>query len=213
MRRQVQHVAVDTRVTIAEVPPNSRSALSTIASNTGCTSDGELAMTLRISAVAVCRSSASLVSLNRRTFSIAITAWSAKVLQQRDLLLASADRAARAITLIVPMASSVAQHRHDRDRASSRVASEVADSQPRAARLHRPRHPATSITMPSRMATACMYSRVSGNRWRCFALRRVDGSARRDRREPCPSPSGRVTIAAAFGEQPQRALHDGSNTG
>ena len=37
-------------------------------------------MTLRISAVAVCRSSASLVSLNRRTFSIAITAWSAKVL-------------------------------------------------------------------------------------------------------------------------------------
>jgi hypothetical protein len=41
---------------------------------------GELAMTLRISAVAVCRSSASLVSLNRRTFSIAITAWSAKVL-------------------------------------------------------------------------------------------------------------------------------------
>ena len=36
-------------------------------------------MTRRISAVAVCRSSASLVSLNRRTFSIAITAWSAKV--------------------------------------------------------------------------------------------------------------------------------------
>jgi hypothetical protein len=40
---------------------------------------GELAMTFRISAVAVCRSSASLVSLNSRTFSIAITAWSAKV--------------------------------------------------------------------------------------------------------------------------------------
>ena len=36
-------------------------------------------MTRRISAVAVCRSSASCVSLNRRTFSIAITAWSAKV--------------------------------------------------------------------------------------------------------------------------------------
>ena len=36
-------------------------------------------MTLSTSAVAVCCSSASLVSLNRRTFSIAITAWSAKV--------------------------------------------------------------------------------------------------------------------------------------
>ena len=38
-------------------------------------------MTLSTSEVAVCRSSASLVSLNRRTFSIAITAWSAKVLR------------------------------------------------------------------------------------------------------------------------------------
>ena len=75
-----------TRVTVAENAPISRFALSTIASNTGCTSDGELAMTLRISAVAVCRSSASLVSLNRRTFSIAITAWSAKVFEQLDLL-------------------------------------------------------------------------------------------------------------------------------
>ena len=35
---------------------------------------GELAMTFRVSAVAVCRSSASLVSLNSRAFSIAITA-------------------------------------------------------------------------------------------------------------------------------------------
>ena len=39
-------------------------------------------MTRRISAVAVCCSSASLVSLNRRTFSIAMTAWSAKVLSR-----------------------------------------------------------------------------------------------------------------------------------
>jgi hypothetical protein len=38
-----------------------------------------LAMTRRISAVAVCRSQRLLVSLKRRTFSIAITAWSAKV--------------------------------------------------------------------------------------------------------------------------------------
>jgi len=50
-----------------------------MASNTGCTSDGELAITFRISAVAVCRSSASLVSLNSRVFSMAMTAWSANV--------------------------------------------------------------------------------------------------------------------------------------
>jgi len=48
--------------------------LSATASNTGCTSVGEPLMTLRISAVAVWRSSASRVSLNRRTLSIAITA-------------------------------------------------------------------------------------------------------------------------------------------
>src|SRR5262245_60063250 len=47
---------------------------------------GERLITLRISAVAVCRSSASVSSrlrasssVNNRTFSIAITAWSAKV--------------------------------------------------------------------------------------------------------------------------------------
>ena len=62
--------------------PINRTAAPTIASNTGCTSVGDSLMTLRISAVAVCRSSASLVSLNRRTFSIAITAWSAKVLSR-----------------------------------------------------------------------------------------------------------------------------------
>ena len=50
-----------------------------MASNTGCMSVGELLMTLRISAVAVWRSSDSLVSLKSRTFSIAITAWLAKL--------------------------------------------------------------------------------------------------------------------------------------
>ena len=54
------------------------------ASSTGWMSVGELAMTPRISLVAVCCSNASqsvafLSSLNSRTFSIAITAWSAKV--------------------------------------------------------------------------------------------------------------------------------------
>jgi hypothetical protein len=65
------------RNTAVEKPPMSRLELVAMAANTGCTSDGELAMTFRISAVAVCRSSASRVSLNRRAFSMAITAWSA----------------------------------------------------------------------------------------------------------------------------------------
>ena len=45
-----------------------------MASNTGITSVGELLMTLRMSAVAVWRSSASRVSLISRVFSIAMTA-------------------------------------------------------------------------------------------------------------------------------------------
>ena len=61
------------------VAANSRSQLSRILSNTGCASATELLMTCSTSAVAVCCSSASLVSLNRRAFWIAITAWSAKV--------------------------------------------------------------------------------------------------------------------------------------
>ena len=67
-----------------------------MASNTGCTSDGELAITFRMSAVAVCRSSASCVSLNSRTFSIAITAWSAKVRKQLDMMIRKRARLARA---------------------------------------------------------------------------------------------------------------------
>ena len=62
-------------------------------SKTGWTSVGELEMTRRISPVAVCCSSASVSSrfrasssVNRRTFSMAMTAWSAKVCEQRDLL-------------------------------------------------------------------------------------------------------------------------------
>ena len=60
--------------TAVDRPSTIRFDRSAIASNTGCTSSGELAITFRMSAVAVCRSSASCVSLNSRTFSIAITA-------------------------------------------------------------------------------------------------------------------------------------------
>ncbi len=75
------------------MPPQTRAAFSATTSRTGCRSVGELAMTRRISAVAVCCSSDSVTcawasvsarffccsSVNRRTFSMAMTAWSAKV--------------------------------------------------------------------------------------------------------------------------------------
>ena len=66
--------------------PNRRNALCAMASNTGCASSGVPAMTRRISLVAVCCSNASVssrvracTSSNSRVFSMAITAWSAKV--------------------------------------------------------------------------------------------------------------------------------------
>ncbi len=61
-------------VTMAELALHRFNAAAAIVSNTGCTSLGERLITRRISLVAVCRSSASFVSLNSRTFSIAITA-------------------------------------------------------------------------------------------------------------------------------------------
>src|SRR3954469_19821838 len=51
------------RKTAVEKPPSNRLALVAIASNTGCTSDGELAMTFNISAVAACCARASFRSL------------------------------------------------------------------------------------------------------------------------------------------------------
>ena len=50
--------------------------------------------------MAVWCSSASFVSLNSRTFSMAMTAWSAKVLQQRDLLVGERLEPPSAVTLM-----------------------------------------------------------------------------------------------------------------
>ena len=57
---------------------HSRIAFSSIASNTGARSPGEELMTSKTSAVAVCCSSASRVSVISRAFSIAMTACAAK---------------------------------------------------------------------------------------------------------------------------------------
>jgi len=70
-----EKVAPSQRNTNAMSQRISRTAVWTMASNTGCTSVGDWLITRRISDVAVCRSSASLVSLKSRAFSIAITAW------------------------------------------------------------------------------------------------------------------------------------------
>ena len=86
-------------------------AFAAIASNTGCTSVGEWLMTRRISLVAVCCSSASVrsrlrdsSSLNSRVFSIAMTAWSAKVLSN-SICLSENGRTLGASTAITPIAS------------------------------------------------------------------------------------------------------------
>ena len=74
-----ENVLPSQRITTTESQARSRIAVRTIASKTGCTFVGELLMTRRMSAVAVCRLSDSCVSLNSRTFSRAITACSANV--------------------------------------------------------------------------------------------------------------------------------------
>ncbi len=83
----------------------SRSVLSRMRSNTGVALEIELLMTCSTSAVAVWRSSASLVSLNSRVFSMAITAWSAKVLSSSTCEVLNSPASVRD-TPIVPIALS-----------------------------------------------------------------------------------------------------------
>jgi hypothetical protein len=64
-------------------------------SNTGAASATELLITCRTSAVAVCRSSDSRVSLKRRAFWIAITACSAKMRSNATCLSVKAPASAR----------------------------------------------------------------------------------------------------------------------
>ena len=73
--------------------PQTRTAFSRIFWNSGASSSSELLIAPSTSEVAVCCSSDSVrsrvfacTSSNNRTFSIAITAWSAKVVHQLDLL-------------------------------------------------------------------------------------------------------------------------------
>ena len=74
------------RTTAARLLANRRWQLSQDLLEHRPASSTELLITRSTSAVAVCCSSASLVSLNRRAFWIAITAWSAKVVAARSPL-------------------------------------------------------------------------------------------------------------------------------
>jgi hypothetical protein len=71
----------------AQSAPHNRTAVSEMESTTGCNASGEREMTARTSDVAVWYSRLSVSSFvrvcsasNSRVFSMAITAWSAKVL-------------------------------------------------------------------------------------------------------------------------------------
>src|SRR6266702_3087116 len=91
-------------------------ALLTIVSKTGWTSVGELLITRRISPVAVRSRLRPSSSVNSRTFSIAMTAWSAKVFSS-SICLSENDRAER---------HAFPQQRDAEDRAVAELSSEGA---------------------------------------------------------------------------------------
>src|SRR5215469_3675368 len=74
-----QKVSPSNRYSVPRVASQCVRAFSSIASKTGCSSPGEELMTCNTSAVAVCCSRDSRSSVNRRVFSIAMTALLAKV--------------------------------------------------------------------------------------------------------------------------------------
>ena len=89
----VDERAVELKHRAVRLPSHTRKARCAIVSKTGWVSVGEAEIARRISLVAVCCSSDSVSSRfrapsswNRRTFSIAMTAWSAKVFSKLDLL-------------------------------------------------------------------------------------------------------------------------------
>ena len=183
--------------------------LSRIVSNTGCRVGAELLMTRRISAVAVCCSSAlACVSLNSRTFSIAITAWSAKV-------------SSSAICLSVNGRGSGAQSDDRADRRRLR-----ASSAPRAARDATAAAARSRAGTRRRRATSGMWTsgaradrgpatdcRDRGAEQRSHQAIDARGPRWRDRSmdRPRPRAEARTVVRAATGARRSRAI--ASNTG
>ncbi len=134
-------------------------AAFTMASNTGCVSVTEPLMTRRISAVAVCRSSASVVSLNRRTFSIAITAWSANVCS-RSISVAANGRDLGARSAAITPTLRLAEQRHVEHRCGSRTA--LADRDVRSIRESMQRQHVLDVHGPCAPAPRARRSRSPG---------------------------------------------------
>ena len=96
----------------ASVASQSRAAFSATVSNTGWISVGELAITLRISLVAVCCSRDSFNSVKSRTFSMAMTAWEANVLRSAICLSEKGRDFGSPILKIAPIATSSRSNGH-----------------------------------------------------------------------------------------------------
>ena len=101
-------------------PSHRRTALRTIASKTGCTSVGELAITRRISAVAVCCSSASVTWLVPRLSEFleqphvldGDDGLVGEGLEQLDLRVGEEARPRSGATKITPIDPPLAEHGH-----------------------------------------------------------------------------------------------------
>ena len=202
-------LAVEARTQRVQTPPNSAARAAAMASNTGCTSVGDSLMTFRISAVAVCRSSASWVSLNRRTFSIAITAWSAKVCSSAISLARERARRPRAAMVRQPIAVAVAQQRHEQRRAVAAARSPVCVMR---------RH----VSAASRVSATCTTRAVEnagagascrGPAARARARRRAVAGAGRRRRSAwsrsCSPSTGKTDATALPPNSRWQLSHDG----
>ena len=140
------------------VPANSRSQLSRIVSNTGDASEIELLIADSTSPEARCWSSASLVSLNRRAFWIAMTACSANVRSSASCLSENAPLTGRP-TQSVPIARPSDSMR--RERPSRRSHRQAAVARPLAA-CRRASTSGKATTRRSRIAMPDAVSRSSG---------------------------------------------------
>jgi hypothetical protein len=101
------------------VAPQTRAALSATASSTGWRLVGELEMTRKIPGGRRLLLERLLVSLKRRTFSIAITAWAAKVSRSVTCLPVNGRGSIRE-TLIARSADDVPEHRPRRAKSGTR---------------------------------------------------------------------------------------------
>ena len=140
----------------------SRAAFSTRASNTGARSKVDWLITCSTSAVAVCCSSASLVSLNRRTFSIAITAWSEKDSASAISLSLNAPararpEARRRCTALAHAAARTSVHPISPDRGRRRSCSGQFDGRP----VGQVQHRLSTMSRDGKLAAGSTVKRVS----------------------------------------------------